>query len=127
MDPGNSIISLATRAIYFSSTELSGFPILLSFKFDFDISSKISLFKALFQRKKYTLFSVVGNKEIILLMCFKDREEYENELSRLKESLSKNNLSYNQQSIPFHLQKHNFLFKMDMASLTKKLVFPESF
>jgi PAS domain S-box-containing protein len=103
--------------------------LIMSSKFDPLISKKVSfLEKDIEKLERSTVLKIIGNNEITSLMLFRNKEECDEELAKIREFCRKNNtMPAAVKTIFFPIKGKSMSAKLDFSSLTKKLVFPESF
>ena len=103
--------------------------LIMSSKFNPSISKKVNFFeKDIEQLEHSTILKIIGNNEITSLMLFRNKEECDKEIGKLKEfSRKKNILPLTVKTIFFPTKGKSMSAKLDFLTLTKNLVFPESF
>ena len=103
------------------------FPILLKFNFNPSLMLKVhSVLASELNKNSHAIFTAVGNKELFYIMLVKEYSECEVEAARFLEVFKKNNIPVQYESRILY-NNNNTGIKLDLSTLTKKQVFPESF
>jgi DNA-binding MarR family transcriptional regulator len=99
----------------------------VSFKFEPKIMKKVYMLDYKIRKKECnTVMKIIGNKDVTSLMFFKNKEECEERVNQLVDFYNKNNIPFEKELVTFPLEKLAFM-KLDLATLTKNLLFPEDF
>jgi PAS domain S-box-containing protein len=103
-----------------------GLAAMMSLKFDQKFMKKVHMLESEIEKSDFhSVCRIVGDKEITSLMFFKNREEFEKELIKITDFYRKNDIpfAYEQFIVPVNKRLH--FEKLDMAAITKKLLFPD--
>ena len=99
---------------------------LVSFEVDSQIGRKIQMLEYKLKEPQI-IMKIIGNKKVTKLGVWKNYEEFETELKKLKNIYDKNDIEFRLEVITFPLQKKHLFQKLDFAALTDKLLFPEDY